>query len=180
MFCLKRVTIKCKRWMSHIRWHMWVRRRKHPIFLSTSIVSSVTAPRWREASFEQRDHRPQQPSDGGQAHHREAAGGQCEFTRTFPLCNSMYGMGLSFKNNLQFWIIWFSFPSLNSRVSFDRLNWRLFRLLCSHCLHRNSTERTVIWLLSSSSATSLCTEPSSQRWEASWLLSVLHLHLNHL
>lgn len=39
---------------------------------------SVAASRRWKTSSEQRDHRSQQPPDGGEAHHREAARGQCE------------------------------------------------------------------------------------------------------
>lgn len=49
-------------------------------FLSSSLFKSwsVSTPWRREACTEPRDHRPQQPPDGGQAHHWEAPRRQCK------------------------------------------------------------------------------------------------------
>lgn len=48
------------------------------VFWKTALLSSVSAP-WRwEARAEQRDHRPQQPPDGGKTHHWEATRRQCK------------------------------------------------------------------------------------------------------
>lgn len=44
----------------------------------TALLASVSASWRREEGAEQRDHRSQQPPDGGQTHHRETAGRQCK------------------------------------------------------------------------------------------------------
>lgn len=54
-----------------------------------SLLPSVTAPWRREASSEQRDHRSQQPPDGGETHHWETTAGQCKTITEYLYCGAV-------------------------------------------------------------------------------------------